>query len=76
MGLMYDYMAALKAYKTNIWRRIEVVITGRTRNALALTGTWVRIPPSPPNKNRDFDTMGIEVTVLIYCLFYGAFQLF
>ena len=30
------------------WRRIEVVITGRTRNALALTGLWVRIPPSPP----------------------------
>ena len=31
------------------WRCIEVVITGRTRNALALTGSWVRIPPSPPN---------------------------
>ena len=27
---------------------IEVVITGRTRNALALRGTWVRIPPTPP----------------------------
>ena len=25
-----------------------MVITGRTRNALALTGSWVRIPPSPP----------------------------
>ena len=32
----------------HIRRRIEVVITGRTRNAFALTGTWVRIPPSPP----------------------------
>lgn len=29
------------------WRRIEVVITGRTRNAFALRGTRVRIPPSP-----------------------------
>ena len=29
-------------------RRIEVVITGRTRNALALTGSRVRISPSPP----------------------------
>ncbi len=25
-----------------------MVITGRTRNALAFTGTWVRIPPAPP----------------------------
>ncbi len=24
-----------------------MVITGRTRNALALRGTWVQIPPSP-----------------------------
>ena len=24
-----------------------MVITGRTRNALALRGTWVRIPPTP-----------------------------
>ena len=30
----------------NICRRIEVVITGRTRNAFALRGTRVRIPPS------------------------------
>ena len=30
-------------------RRIEVVITSRTRNAVVLRGTWVRIPPSPPN---------------------------
>ena len=28
-------------------RRIEAVITGRTRNAFALRGTRVRIPPSP-----------------------------
>ena len=30
------------------WRRIEVVITGLTRNQFAFTGTRVRIPPSPP----------------------------
>ena len=30
------------------WRRIEVVITGLTRNQVVLTGSWVRIPPSPP----------------------------
>lgn len=30
-----------------IWRRIEVVITSRTRNAVTHPGTWVRIPPSP-----------------------------
>ena len=30
-----------------IWSCIEVVITGRTRNALALRGTRVRIPPTP-----------------------------
>ena len=34
-----------------IWRCIEVVITGRTRNALALRGTRVRIPPSPFHKS-------------------------
>ena len=31
-------------------RRIEAVITGRTRNAFALRGTRVRIPPSPLKK--------------------------
>ena len=34
-------------YNKKSWRRIEAVITGRTRNALALRGTRVRIPPSP-----------------------------
>ena len=34
-------------YVVIFWRRIEAVITGRTRNALALRGTWVQIPPSP-----------------------------
>jgi tRNA(adenine34) deaminase len=31
-----------------IWRGIEVVITGLTRNQFARKRTWVRIPPSPP----------------------------
>ena len=39
-------------YVVIFWRRIEVVITGRTRNALALRGTWVQIPPSPRIKSR------------------------
>ena len=34
----------------HIWRRIEVVITGLTRNQFAGNGTWVRIPPSPPKR--------------------------
>ena len=32
-------------------KRIEVVITGLTRNQLYLTVPWVRIPPLPPTKN-------------------------
>lgn len=31
-----------------IRKRIEVVITGLTRNQVVLTGSWVRIPPLPP----------------------------
>lgn len=42
----FDTKAAI--CRTIVWRRIEVVITGRTRNAFALRGTRVRIPPSPP----------------------------
>ena len=37
-------------YNRATWRRIEVVITGLTRNQFAGNGTWVRIPPSPPKK--------------------------
>ena len=51
-----------------IWKRIEVVVTSRTRNAVVRKGTWVRIPPLPPNKNRNFDTIGIKVAVLSFCL--------
>ena len=31
-------------------KRIEVVITGLTRNQVAFTGSWVRIPPLPPKR--------------------------
>ena len=37
--------------KNLIRKRIEVVITGLTRNQVVLTGSWVRIPPAPPSKN-------------------------
>jgi hypothetical protein len=44
-------------------------------NGFCTTLSRVQIPPSPPKKNRDFDTMGIKVTVLNFCLFYWLFQL-
>ena len=31
-------------------KRIEVVITGLTRNQVARKGSWVRIPPLPPDE--------------------------
>ena len=31
-----------------IWKRIEVVITGLTRNQVDGNVSWVRIPPLPP----------------------------
>ena len=34
-----------------LWKRIEVVITGLTRNQLIRKGPWVRIPPLPPQIN-------------------------
>ncbi len=33
-----------------LWRGIEVVITGLTRNQFASNRTGVRIPPSPPER--------------------------
>ncbi len=39
---------AFISYQFNIRKRIEVVITGLTRNQLYLTVPWVRIPPLPP----------------------------
>ena len=29
---------------------------------------WVRVPPPAPCKDAYFDTMGIEICVLIFCL--------
>ncbi len=46
--LLYNSKVVFALHCFNIWRGIEVVITGRTRNAFVLTDTWVRIPPSPP----------------------------
>ena len=40
----------------------------KTRNQVALTGSWVRIPPLPPKKHRNFDTMGIRISVFFFCL--------
>ena len=42
-----------------IWKRIEVVITGLTRNQVVRKGSWVRIPPLPPPKDTDIDTMSV-----------------
>ena len=39
--------------KENMTRkRIEVVITGLTRNQVARKGSWVRIPPLPPRSQQ------------------------
>ena len=40
--------------RVEIRRRIEVVITGRTRNALGRNPPWVRIPPSAPKRTVTF----------------------
>ena len=37
---------------SQLWRDIEVVITGLTRNQFVLTHTRVRIPLSAPNKTQ------------------------
>ena len=42
-------MMSAVARPTAIWSGIEVVITGLTRNQVACKGSWVRIPPAPPN---------------------------
>ena len=33
------------------WKRIEVVVTSRTRNAVDRKVTWVRIPSFPPKQS-------------------------
>ena len=40
----------LRGVENTAWRRNEEVITSLTRNQVALTGSWVRIPPSPPSQ--------------------------
>ena len=40
----------------------------KTRNQVAFTGSWVRIPPLPPKKHRNFDTKRIRIAVLSFCL--------
>ena len=35
-------------YNVCVWRGIEVVITGLTRNQFGSNPTWVRIPPPLP----------------------------
>ena len=55
------------AYNSNVWRRIEVVITGLTRNQFALTGTWVRIPSSPP-----FKKAALDLQVQLFCALLGS----
>ena len=42
-----------------------MVITGLTRNQFVRKHTRVRIPLSPPNKNRNSDTKGLRF--LIFC---------
>lgn len=62
------YGILIKYLQKHIWRRIEVVITGRTRNALALRGTRVRIPPSPLFQK--------ETQFALYSCFLFLFTLF
>lgn len=53
-----------------------MVITGRTRNALALRGTWVQIPPSPRiNKAGNLRKQTIGFCILEKCdYWYLIFQ--
>ena len=49
--------------KHNMWRGIEVVITGLTRNQFEGNLTRVRIPPSPPNL-KTCNLNGLQVFLL------------
>ena len=44
-----------KLNKFIVWSGIEVVVTSLTRNQVVRKGTWVRIPPSPPNQTPSID---------------------
>ena len=54
-----------------IWKRIEVVITGLTRNQVVRKGSWVRIPPLPPPKDTDIDTMSESFLFAVICVGYA-----
>ena len=67
-----------------IWRRIEVVITGLTRNQLGSNPPRVRISPSPPTEplktqcfqgfsvsSRFFFTVVFMVISVFFCIFYA-----
>ena len=53
-----------------MWSCIEVVITGRTRNAFAFRGTWVRIPPSPPKPKRAISVILTEMALLGFVSYF------
>ena len=55
--ILRETRCGIMAIDLFIWKRIEVVVTSRTRNAVVREGTWVRIPPLPPPKDSDIDTM-------------------
>ena len=59
------YGILIKYLQKHIWRRIEVVITGRTRNALALRGTRVRIPPAAPKQEETHSRLFLFVLHLL-----------
>lgn len=50
-----------------IWKRIEVVITSRTRNAVVRKGTWVRIPPLPSSTK---PVIKVDYRLLYFCDIY------
>ena len=53
-----------------IWRRIEVVITGLTRNQLGSNPPRVRISPSPPKKKSK--SCDLDFFLSVFKFFYAA----
>ena len=56
-------------YSVMMWKRIEVVITGLTRNQLYFRVPRVRIPPLPPTGNARSKMASVEIQELFLCLF-------
>ncbi len=52
------------------WRRIEVVVTSLTRNQVVRKGTWVRIPPSPPEIKNPHAGQGSDCMGILLCAFF------